>query len=287
MSLRRRVTGRHKGRAATVYGVLGAVLVGGGLATLRAEESSAAPSAPARAEASPAARTPVAGTDPSASGTLASAATRSLAFSTGGTLTTLAVKAGQKVAKGDVLARTDSTEAVESRQAAYSSYLAASEALDAADDSAHSRAYASYVKARNAYHQARRAVEGTEITAPFSGTVTAVDAAAGQSVNAGTAVLTLTDLTRLTVTADFTEADVVRLDDGQKASVTFDSLGTAVTGTVSSVSPVPVAAASSGGGSGGGTQSSTQVVRYAVEITPERLPATARAGQAVTVEVHP
>ncbi|MFF9066190.1 hypothetical protein ACF09E_12620 [Streptomyces sp. NPDC014891] len=54
------------------------------------------------------------------------------------------------------------------------------------------------------------------------------------------------------------------------------------------MSPVPVATESSGGTGqgGGGQQSSTQVVRYTVLVSLDELPATARAGQAVTVEVH-
>ncbi len=33
-------------------------------------------------------------------------------------------------------------------------------------------------------------------------------------------------------------------------------------------------------------QSSTQVVRYTVLVSPDSVPATVRAGQAVTVETH-
>ncbi|TGN81271.1 HlyD family efflux transporter periplasmic adaptor subunit [Streptomyces bauhiniae] len=268
-----------------MYGVLGAVLMGGGFMTVRAEGSTAAPSA-----AKPSTTVPdvEVSTDPSASGTLESPSTRTLSFATGGTVTTLKVKAGQKVEKGDVLAQVDSTGAVESRTAAYWSYLSASQELNEAGEEGYRKAYASYVKARNAYREAQRAVEGTKIVAPFAGTVTTVDAEAGQTVSQGAAVLTLTDLSQLRVSADFTEADIAELKDGQKASVTLDSSGTTVQGRVTSVSPVPVTTDSSGGTgqAGGGQQSSTQVVRYTVLVDLDDLPATARAGQAVTVEVH-
>ncbi|MFE6664296.1 efflux RND transporter periplasmic adaptor subunit [Streptomyces sp. NPDC057697] len=265
--------------------MLGAVLMGGGFMTVRAEGSTAAPPAKEPATAVPDVEV---GSDPSASGTLESPGTRALSFATEGTVTTLKVKAGQKVKKGDVLAQIDSSESVESRTAAYWSYLSASEELNEADEEGHLKAYASYVKARNAYRKAERTVEGTKIVAPFAGTVTAVDAEVGQAVSRGAAVLTLTDLSQLRVGADFTEADVVVLADGQKASVTFGSSNTTVQGRVTSVSPVPVATESSGsaGQGGGGQQSSTQVVRYTVLVSLDELPATARVGQAVTVEVH-
>ncbi|MFF0275724.1 efflux RND transporter periplasmic adaptor subunit [Streptomyces sp. NPDC004330] len=268
-----------------MYGVLGAVLMGGGFMTVRAEGSTAAPSATEPATTVPDVEV---STDPSASGTLVSPGTRTLSFATEGTVTTLKVKAGQKVKKGDVLAQVDSTETVESRTAAHWSYVSASQELNEADEAGYQKAYASYVKARNAYRKAERAVEGTKIVAPFAGTVTTVDAEVGQAVSRGAAVLTLTDLTRLQVSADFTEADIVDLRSGQQASVTFDSTSTTIRGQVTSVSPVPVATESSGGtGQGGGAQqSSTQVVRYTVLVSLDELPATARAGQAVTVEVH-
>ncbi|MEU8776604.1 efflux RND transporter periplasmic adaptor subunit [Streptomyces sp. NPDC048606] len=272
---------------AAVYGVLGAVLMGSGVIPAHADGGSPSPSAE---EAAPSVPDVEVGTGPSASGTIESLDSRSLSFTTEGTIKTLKVKAGQKVEKGDVLAELDSTEAVESRSAAYASYLAASDALAELESGTegYRKAYASYVKARNTYRKAQRAVDGAKITAPFAGTVTALDVAAGQSVSRGASVLTLTDLSALQVSADFTEADVVRLNSGQKATVTLDSLSTSVEGSVTSVSPVPVTSMSStsGGGGGGGMQSSTQVVRYTVLISLDSLPETIRAGQTVTVEVR-
>ncbi|MCX4779894.1 efflux RND transporter periplasmic adaptor subunit [Streptomyces sp. NBC_01264] len=273
-------------RMAAMYGVLGAVLMGSAAIPAHADGSTPSPSAK---NPSPTVPDVEAGTGPSASGTVESLTSRSLSFTAEGTITTLKVKAGQKVEKGDVLAQVDSTEAVESRSAAYASYLAASETLEESESGSegYRKAYASYVKARNTYRKAERAVDGTKIVAPFAGTVTALDAEAGQSVSRGATVLTLTDLSALQVSADFTEADIVKLNNGQKATVTFGALNTTVQGSVSSVSPVPVASESSGSGTGGGMQqSSTQVVRYTVLISLADLPATVRAGQAVTVEVQ-
>ncbi|MYV75763.1 HlyD family efflux transporter periplasmic adaptor subunit [Streptomyces sp. SID1046] len=272
---------------AAMYGVLGAVLMSSSVIPAHADGSTAFPSAKNPSPTVP----DVEVTGPSASGTIESLNSRSLSFTTEGTITTLKAKAGQKVEKGDVLAQVDSTEAVESRSAAYASYLAASEALAEADSGTegYRKAYATYVKARNTYRKAQRTVDGTKIVAPFAGTVTAVDADAevGRTVSRGAGVLTLTDLSTLQVSADFTEADVVKLSNGQKASVTFDSLNTSVQGSVSSVSPVPVASESSGSSLGGGMQqSSTQVVRYTVLVSLDDLPATVRVGQAVTVEVQ-
>ncbi|MFJ9762437.1 efflux RND transporter periplasmic adaptor subunit [Streptomyces erythrochromogenes] len=283
---RRRTSGAGGGRRmVALYGVLGAVLMGSGVIPAHADGAAPSPTK----EPSPSAPDVEVGTGPSASGTIESLDSRSLSFTAEGTIATLKVKAGQKVEKGDVLAEIDSTEAVESRSAAYASYLAASEALAEFESGTeeYRKAYASYVKARNTYRKAQRTVDGTKITAPFSGTVTAVDAEAGQSVSRGASVLTLTDLSALQVSADFTEADIVRLNNGQQATVTFDSLNTSVQGSVSSVSPVPVTSESSGSGGGGGMQqSSTQVVRYTVLVSLDSLTETVRAGQAVTVEVQ-
>ena len=104
----------------------------------------------------------------SASGSVGSARSRTLTFATSGTVSAIYVQAGDKVSKGKLLARLDQTSAEENVRSAKAS-LAASEAADTSTASG----YSSYVSAKNAYDQAERQLAGTELRAPFTGTVIA------------------------------------------------------------------------------------------------------------------
>ncbi|MCD0448775.1 efflux RND transporter periplasmic adaptor subunit [Actinocorallia sp. API 0066] len=223
----------------------------------------------------------------SASGTVESARVRSLSFGTGGVVTQVKVKAGDKVAKGDLLAAVDATVPNEALDAAYTAYVAAQDGYAEAEKGEKKRAYAQLVKARNGYRAARRAVEGTRIHAPFAGTVTSVTATVDAEAQAGGAVVTLADLTRLRVGAEFTEADTALVKAGQKATVVFDSLDATVKGEVVSVAPTPVSAASTTGAGGGGgfQQSATSVVRYEVLVSLSSRPKGIRSGTPATVEI--
>jgi macrolide-specific efflux system membrane fusion protein len=271
----------NKRKTAVAGGVLGIALVGGGFAVASGGGGGAA--APAQAGSTPAAVV-ASVTSVSASGTVASAKSRDLSFVTGGTVTKVYVKEGEKVSAGDILARVDPTAAQEQLNAAALSRSAAVKTLNESDSKGHDAAYASYVQSDNAYRKAERAVTGTRIVAPFSGTVTSVVGAVDDEATAGSTFLTLTKLRDLVVTANFTEADTTRLKKGQKASVTFTSLARTVTGKVILIAPTPLAAATTAAG-GGGQQSSTQVVQYAVQVSLSSVPAKARVGQGVTVEV--
>ncbi|GAA3211639.1 efflux RND transporter periplasmic adaptor subunit [Actinocorallia longicatena] len=280
----------NRKKTAIAGGVLGIALVGAGVAVFGGGDGSSPATAAATPDPGVSAAAVAASGSVSASGTVEAARVRDLSFTTAGTVTVLNVEAGDKVGKGDVIARVDSTEAQQNVHAAYLGLTEAGDALDKAgakstSDTAYKSAYAKYVQARNAYNKADRALTGTKIVAPFAGTVTAVSATKGAEAQAGTSVVTLTDLSDLTVTADFTEADTTRLKKGQKASVTFDSLGKTVTGEVVSIAPVPVSSTSETTAQGPQTQSSTTVVQYAVGIELSSVPAKARAGQGVTVEV--
>jgi macrolide-specific efflux system membrane fusion protein len=277
----------NKKRTAVAGGVLGIALVGAGVAVFGGGDGGAKPATAATAnpETSVSAAAVAASGTVSASGTVASAHTRNLSFVTAGTVTSLTVDEGTKVKSGQVIARVDATEAAQNVHAAYLALVEAEDAMSGTKDDAYTQAYAKYVQARNAYNQADRALTGTKIVAPFAGTVTTVSITKGTAAQAGSTAITLVDLTDLTVTADFTEADTTRLKNGQKATVTFDSLGKSVTGKVVSIAPTPVSSDSTTTAQGPQTQSSTEVVQYAVGIELSSVPTKARAGQAVTVEV--
>ncbi|MFI6925562.1 efflux RND transporter periplasmic adaptor subunit [Nonomuraea spiralis] len=223
----------------------------------------------------------------SASGAVASSKTRALSFGTSGTVEQIYVKAGDKVDKGDILARLDDSAAQESLSAAKATYQSA---LD--DGTGTAALYASYVKARNAYREAQRTVAATVLRAPFKGTVTAVNGSVGgtasgsggggsqgqsqgqsQSTAAGTGgFVDLADTGRLQLVGTFTESDVGKLDQGQAATVTFDALpGVTASGKVTQIQPV--------------ASTSNNVVQYPVTVTFTKVPAQVRLGQTATVEV--
>ncbi|MFI9591983.1 efflux RND transporter periplasmic adaptor subunit [Nonomuraea sp. NPDC052265] len=228
----------------------------------------------------------------SASGAVASSKTRALSFGTSGTVERIYVKAGDKVDKGDILARLDDSAAQESLSAAKATYRSA---IDEGTGTA--ALYASYVKARNAYREAERTVAATVLRAPFKGTVTAVNGSVGgtasgsggsgsgsgsgqsqsqgQSQSGGTGsggFVDLADTGRLQLVGTFTESDVGKLKQGQKATVTFDALpGVTADGKVTQIQPV--------------ASTSNNVVQYPVTVTFAKVPAQVRLGQTATVQV--
>ncbi|MGW5262678.1 efflux RND transporter periplasmic adaptor subunit [Microbispora sp. NPDC004025] len=230
----------------------------------------------------------------SASGSVESARTRALGFAANGTVEAVLVETGDRVKKGQVLARIDDTAARESLEAARASLDAAEEA-----DTSTASGYSQYINARNAYRSAKRALAGTVIKAPFAGVVTAVNGAvggssggssqggqaqsqsgstgsagsAGSSASAGSGgFFEIADPARLRIVGNFTEADVGRIKVGQAATVSFDALaGVTAAGKVTVVDPQP--------------QTSNNVVQYAVTISLTDVPSTVRLGQTATARV--
>jgi multidrug efflux pump subunit AcrA (membrane-fusion protein) len=147
---------------------------------------------------------------------------------------------------------------------------------------------------RTAVATARKALTETVLRAPISGTVTAVEAAVGDTVGSssssssagggatgttstatsgsGTGVVTIQNLANLQVIAGFAEADATKITVGQKASVTLSALtGTTVTGKVTAVSPTSTV--------------TSNVVTYAVTISLISPPATVKDGMTADVAV--
>ncbi|GAA4204664.1 hypothetical protein GCM10022252_64040 [Streptosporangium oxazolinicum] len=274
--------------ALIVNGTLGVLLLGGvviAYSSLGGEPSSAN----AAVRTVPVTRATVSASV-SASGTVASARARSLAFGSNGTVEKIYVKAGEKVTAGQILARLDDDSAQESLDAAAA-------ALDTADDdTSTASAYAQYVTARNTYRSAKRAVDGTVIKAPFAGTVTAVNGTVGGSsgvaakaatnannsagsgantnanANASGGFIDLADTGRLELVGTFTEADVTKLKVGQTASIGFDALtGVTASGKVTQIQPTAT--------------TSNNVVQYPVTISFTEVPKEVRLGQTATVGV--
>lgn len=274
-----------KRRTLIVNGVLAVLLIAGiGGVVISLRGGSAAESTPPTARVT---RGNVTATV-SASGSVASARERLLGFGTTGTVEKIYVKAGDRVRKGQVLARLDDTAARESLEAAKASLEAA-----AAGDTSTAQGHAQYISARNAYRAAKRTLAGTVIKAPFAGIVTAVNGSEGGSASGGLSgaggastgsggqqaggassggFIELADPNRLQIVGSFTESDVTKIKKGQRATVTFAALpGVTATGKVTLIDPQP--------------QTSNNVVRYAVTISLTDVPSEVRLGQTASVQV--
>jgi macrolide-specific efflux system membrane fusion protein len=118
-----------------------------------------------------------------ADGSVASVSTASASFVTGGTVTAIDVKVGQKVAKGQTLAKVDPAAAQRTLDAAQADLDAARDALDRAQDADAdtSSAQNEVSQAELSVDEAQAGVDGTVLTAPMAGTVTAVNGTIGSS----------------------------------------------------------------------------------------------------------
>ena len=264
--------------------------------------------APAKASTTKVTRGTVS-TTVSASGTVQAQQSRTLGFTSSGTLTELDVKPGDVVAAGMVLARIDATAAQESVDAAEESVTSAEDALDRAETaqaSATSTPSASASAGRgpgggqnpaagngnqnsvqnasdnllNAQQrlnnakltltQANAKLAGTVITAPLAGKILAVNGTVGST--AGSSVITLAGTGDVVVKAQFTEAEVAHLKVGQAARITLpDNASAKYDGKVIQIDPA-------------GTVSN-RLVRYAALIAFDKVPDTLLYGQSATVAV--
>ncbi|MEV5276917.1 biotin/lipoyl-binding protein [Streptomyces sp. NPDC051993] len=285
----------------------------------------------------------------SGSGSLTSPSDAGVNFTTGGRLTEVDVKPGDKVSKGQVLGKVDATAAKETLSQDEASLTAAQANLTkvqegqpssstsngsgggatrggastatattptaspTVDPAQLAQAEAQLTQAQNAVDAAQRAVDGTTLTAPVAGTVASVSAKTGDTVtgtggngtsnggngggsnsassSAGSAsssalsgFVVLTNPSGMQVTANFSEADALKLTPGQAATVTLNAESdTVLNAKVLSVSSLPV---SSGSGSGGGGQSSSgSAVQYAATLTITSPTTSLRTGLSASIQV--
>ncbi|MEV6635626.1 efflux RND transporter periplasmic adaptor subunit [Actinoplanes sp. NPDC051470] len=242
-----------------------------------------------------------------ADGSVAAASTANATFTTGGTVTAISVKVGDRVTKGQRLAKVDPAAAERTLNTARADLDAAEDALDRAQDAGSdtSGAENDVEQARLAVDEAEAGVDGTVLTAPMAGTVVAVNgtlgsAATGSSNSQGgaqqpastttttttttdsTGFIDIADLTRLSVTAQFAEADATTLKAKQAATVTWNALDGVQEGAkVAAIDPQ--ATSSSSGTSSGQSEGSS--VTYGVTLTLDKVPTGAKPGQTVSVAV--
>lgn len=133
------------------------------------------------------------------------------------------------------------------------------------------QAQASVDSAKIALLEAQANLDAATLKAPFAGTITAVNIAAGDEAGTSAAV-SLVSRTDLHVDLKLTESDAVQVKAGQSVTLTIDSLdGKALAGTVSYVSPV--------------AETNNGVVTYAVRVAVTGSDSDLLLGMTANVEI--
>jgi len=128
---------------------------------------------------------------------------------------------------------------------------------------------------------ARQSLAQTVLRSPIDGVVGSVGISDGDLVTPGTSVMTVIPDAPFEIVAEFSEADALKLEPGQPATVSFDAQpGTSATGTVSSVALLPTSSSSTGG-----LSTSSGVTTYSATITLDSTPESVREGMSVSVVV--
>jgi HlyD family secretion protein len=170
-----------------------------------------------------------------------------------GRLVYLGVEEGDKVKKGEVIARLEDSDVLATLDRAkadlevaraddkdasrslartkqlYSGGLASQADLDAAQ-ARYDRVHASILSAEAAVRESAVGVENTRIRAPFNGTVLTKDADVGEvmapfaaAANSRGAVVTMADMSSLQVEADVSESNITRVKVGQPCEIVLDA----------------------------------------------------------------
>jgi macrolide-specific efflux system membrane fusion protein len=139
--------------------------------------------------------------------------------------------------------------------------------------------------AQASFEQAEKAVEEATLLAPISGTVISIASKVGEQIGStslaggvGGGFMVIADLSAFIVKADFAEADVVGIEEGQEVSVTFDAIpGGGVTGKV-------VEAGLFGGVDPAGGRLTTYEVTISIPNPPQGLRVGMTAQASITTE---
>ena len=187
---------------------------------------------------------PVAAGGVTASGVAVPEPKASLSFPLTGTVKTVQVKAGDKVTKGQTLVTLDTTvldAQVKQAQAALTAAQAQVKYLiRVGTDQEHIDAANADVQQTQATLDAANAtVAEATLTAPFDGTIAAVDIHPAETVVPGQEVIMLGDLANFRVeTTDLSERDAPLVQIGQSATVTVTALNQQFPGKVIDISRV-------------------------------------------------
>jgi macrolide-specific efflux system membrane fusion protein len=242
----RRLLGKKKWIALAGAVVVAAAAVGG-WALARPDESAATTTITATATVGTIRQTVA------ASGTLAPAQRADLTFQVSGTVTTVPVAVGDKVAKGATVATIDDTDLQAAVDAAQASVSAAEDQVDAARGSTSAQvasAAAQLAAAQSSLARAKASLAGATLSSPIAGTVAAVSIAAGDPVGSGssgsggtgstsgdtsTAQVVVISTSAWVVNASVGASDLASVKKGLQVDITPDGSSQRVFGTVSSV----------------------------------------------------
>jgi HlyD family secretion protein len=162
-----------------------------------------------------------------------------LSFSAVGRVTAVNVKVGDKVAANDVLVQLDTTILEAKVKEAEANVLAADAQIRylnrLATDPLHYESAAADLERAQALLESAKATLLTQstLTAPFNGTIVAVDISPAETVVPGQVVIVLGDLSRYQIeTTDLSERDVTRVHIGQPVNVFVEALNEEFTGKV-------------------------------------------------------
>ncbi|MEU4619247.1 HlyD family efflux transporter periplasmic adaptor subunit [Actinoplanes sp. NPDC023801] len=127
-------------------------------------------------------------------------------------------------------------------------------------------------RAARAVEVARKALDGTSLTAPIAGTVVAVEGKVGDQIRGGSTFISLADTYAMQVRAEFPEADAGALAGGQSATVALADADDVYEAQVIQVDPA-------------GTSDGT-LVRYGVRLAFADAPDGLLVGQSAQVRVR-
>jgi len=186
-----------------------------------------------------------------ASGTIEPARQEDLSFAVAGEITVVRVAAGDRVHRGDVLARIDDDALVAQRDAARSQLDAALTQLDEDEDADASDTQlaadeASVAAARSQLAQAEEDVDDAVLRAPMNGTVSAVNIAVGDQAGSMTgdstsAAITVISTRSFQVDASVGAADAASLKKGMQVEIAPTGATDTVYGTVTSIGAIATA----------------------------------------------
>ena len=127
-------------------------------------------------------------------------------------------------AGGDKLTLAQAQLAVHEAEVSLQAAQEARQELDeGADATTIATAQAAVDKKRLAVSDAEAALAGTQLTAPFDGTILETNFSAGDQVTADTAILTLANLKTMQVVASVDETTIRQVSEGQAATISFDA----------------------------------------------------------------
>lgn len=130
-------------------------------------------------------------------------------------------------------------------------------------------------QAKAAVERGELAVTQTELRAPFSGAIVKLEAKVGEYVAPARPLVHIADLSTWRVeTTDLTELSVVRIKEGDRATITFDALpGVEIPGTVTRINALGV--------------NNRGDITYTAIVTPDELDARLRWNMTASVTIEP